>query len=142
MLLLKAEHLIAQALIHIAQWILRWGIRAAVVDCVNGKEKVVAADILVKPRSAEVLMNALFWMTESLGNSTAKVRSIGNRPEREQRLHGGVYADVLFHARSVRQVALARLIVWNQGHGTQSPILPKTFVVAEDKNLIVTDRAA
>src|ERR1035437_9639899 len=115
MLFLKADHLLAQALINQTQGVLRGRVGAAVVNCVYRKEEVLPAQIVVPSGGAEVLLNTLFRMAESLGNAAAKFRSVRNRPQREKWLHGGVDTDVLLHSRCVWQVTLPGLGIRNQG---------------------------
>ncbi len=49
---------------------------------------------------------------------------------------------MLLHARRVRNVALARLVVRHEGYVAQAPGLAKAFVVAEEKELVLADWAA
>ena len=92
-----------------AQRILRRRVGAAVIHRVDGEEQVLAAQIVVQPHRAEVLADVLQGMAEGFADAAAQLGAVLRRPERQQRRHGGIHADVLFIARRVRQITLPRL---------------------------------
>ena len=142
MLLLHARHLLAQAFVDEAQRILRRRIGGAVVDGVDAEEQILAGEIVIEARGAEVLADILFRMAEGLGDSAAEFRAVGHRPKRQQRFDGRIHANILLRARGVGEIALARLVVRYQGHGAQAPVLPEALVVAEEEELVLPNRAA
>ena len=142
MLLLHARHLFAQALVDQAQRILRGRVRGAVVDGVDGEEQILAAEVVVKARGAEVFADMLLGVAEGLCDSAAKFRTVLHRPQREQGRDGRIDADKLFPAFRVGQIALARPIVGHERDGAQAPVLAEALVVAEEEELVFANWSA
>ena len=132
MLLLHAAYLLAQALVHQAQRIGRRRGGRAVVNGVGGEEQILAAQVIVEPRGAEVLPYVLRGMAERLRDAAAQVWPV----------LGCVDTHVRLPSRRVGQIALPRLVIGNQRHRAQPPVLPEAFVVAEEKQLVLLHRAA
>ena len=87
MLLLNAGDLLAQALVDEAERILRGRVGGAVVDGVDGEEQILAAEVVVEARGAEVFADVLLGMAEGFGDAAR--RSSGpfcDGPQGEQRL--------------------------------------------------------
>src|SRR5579862_8863715 len=68
-------------------------------------------------------------MIERLSNSTAQLGTILNWPQRQQRLYA-------------RDGLRSRRIVRNQRHVRQSEILAEAFIIPEQKQLVLHQRAA
>src|SRR5271157_4892956 len=101
MLLLNARDLLAQAFFDPTDRILRRSVGGAVVYGVYREEKILAAEVVVKPRGAKIFADVLLGMAERLRDSARlslrqQLRPIGNRPQFQQRRGRGVDPDVLF----------------------------------------------
>ncbi len=95
MLLLRAQHLLAQPLKDGRIRVLRRSIGVAVIHGIDPKQQIVRGQVGIDPRGAEILAHMLWRIGEGFGNAARRairveqLRTIGDRPQREQRPDDG-----------------------------------------------------
>src|SRR5579872_780090 len=154
MRLLKAQHLLPQTLCVSAEKVCAGGREVgAIVNRVDSAERILRRMNVVQPHRSEVIPYGLQRIVECFRDS-AKVRSTRTlyRPDRQQRRNPSAETDICKSRRRTGiwgrshnlagQKPHSRIVVGNKVHACLVQMLAKSFVVAEEKCLILLERPA
>src|SRR5439155_3416052 len=132
------------------QGVLSRCIRGRIVYRVHGEEQIVCTQVYIEACRSEVLADVLHRIRESLGNTCVEarrrieqLRPVLHRPQVQERRDAIGQPNLRQRAcLRVGKIAQSRIGVWHQRHVRKTEILPVAFVVAEQEELVLLDRAA
>src|SRR5439155_1463148 len=114
----------------------------SVVDGIGGVERVFIRDNAVDLHDSEVFVHRIRSGVIGIGHTGTDIGPVRLRPQGEVWKDRGIKVrNRLIDSVGVRQQALPRPQVWDNGNFRQVPHLTKTFIVSKNEGLVLLDGA-